>query len=137
MVYCDQCMYGLCSATGRPQGKSTRWCTSSTAVAEQLDGKCNKSHEHEPILGRGIGEKENKSTQAKRYPAGLVQAIIRGYKRHVQDELMYVQFSFDFLDFDPVCDCGPFRAQEVKIKNIVCTNYTEKNETNIISGQGK
>ena len=91
MAQCDQCMYGLSSTSGRPQRKSTGWCTSSTAVAEQLSRKCDKSHEHEHIIGKDQGETENKSRQAQKYPAGIVQAIIRGYKQHRKDDLLYVQ----------------------------------------------
>ena len=91
MAKCDQCMYGLRSTSGRSQRKSTGWCTSSTAVAEQLNRKCDKGHDHEPIIGKEHGEKENKSRQAQKYPAELIQAIIRGYKQHCKDDLLYVQ----------------------------------------------
>ena len=86
----DQCMFGLQSKTGVPRRKSTGWCTNSSEIAEMLTVKCDGTHEHDMIIGKDGSE--NKSTQAQRYPAGLVQAIIKGYKKQIREELLRVEF---------------------------------------------
>eukprot|EP00435_Cladocopium_sp_Y103_P060880 s1403_g22.t1 len=91
LVKGDQCMFGLQSREGVPRRKSTGWCTNSRAIADELEVKCDGSHDHDVIIGKD--GRENKSTQAQRYPAGLVQAIIRGYKREIKEELLHVEFA--------------------------------------------
>ena len=90
LVKNDQCMFGLTSSAGRLHRKPTGWCTSSRSIAEALDVRCDGSHDHEVIIGRSGSV--NKSQMAQQYPARLVQAIIKGYKKEIQQELLYVRF---------------------------------------------
>ena len=86
----DQCMFGLRSREGVPRRKSTGWCTNSPEIAMALEVKCDGQHSHDMIIGKDGNE--NKSKQAQSYPAGVVQAIIRGYKRDIKEELLHIEF---------------------------------------------
>ena len=86
----DQCMFGLQSREGIPRRKSTGWCTNSPEIATALEVKCDGQHSHDMIIGKDGNE--NKSKQAQCYPAGVVQAIIRGYKRDIKEELLHIDF---------------------------------------------
>ena len=73
----DQCQYGLVTpAEGdrtklMPALKPTRFMSNSTVMLRQLGKRCDKSHEHQHIVG-------NRAKAAAFYPVPLVRAIIKG-----------------------------------------------------------
>ena len=86
----DQCMYGLKSVKGDPQLKPTGWCSNSEILLRELSRRCDQSHTHSHILGSEHGQLCSRRAQV--YPAELIQAIISGYKKHLKDEFLYVEF---------------------------------------------
>eukprot|EP00435_Cladocopium_sp_Y103_P057336 s1146_g19.t1 len=135
----DQCMFGLQSRTGIPRRKTTGWCTNSPTIAEFLSVRCDGGHQHDVIIGKDGSE--NKSAQAQRYPAGLVQAIIKGYKKQIHEELLHVNFTrIDHL----VQDCHHLqrvRAELVTTENLISdfditTEETFQKNFDILAAEG-
>ena len=72
----DHCMFGL-----KPWGaiksqlmlakRPTSFMTNSQVLGRELSRKCDKSHEHQPLL-------DGRAKDAARYPPGLCRAICRG-----------------------------------------------------------
>ena len=87
----DQCMYGLVDLQGKQQLKPTGWCSNSEILLQHLDRRCDHQHEHSQILGNEQGQPRSRRAQV--YPAQLIQAIIAGYKKHIKDEFLYVEFT--------------------------------------------
>ena len=73
-----QCMFGL--RTRGPNGedmlakKPTRWMTNSRDMIDVLSVKCDKSHDHQPLIG-------GRAAAAAFYPPRLLRAIILGMAR--------------------------------------------------------
>ena len=78
VVEADQCMFGLKTwGPSRhqlvPARKPTKFITNTRAVAAEQKIKCDKSHDHQPLVdGRAKG--------AARYPPALCRGICRGVK---------------------------------------------------------
>eukprot|EP00435_Cladocopium_sp_Y103_P061731 s325_g23.t1 len=135
-------MFGLQSKTGIPRiprQKTTGWCTNSPAIADVLCVRCDGGHQHDTIIGKDGSE--NKSAQAQRYPAGLVQAIIKGYKKQIHEELLHVNFTrIDHL----VQDCHHLqrvRAELVTTENLISdfditTEETFQQDFDILAAEG-
>ena len=75
---CDQCQFGLLTKSADGQGKSlamkpTMFMTSSQAMAECLDRKCDRSHVHQHLEG-------GRAAEAAFYPLALIRAILRGIR---------------------------------------------------------
>ena len=64
----DQCMYGLLTNDDKgnwvPAKKKTRFMTNSQAIAEELNKKCDRTHEHQHLMS-------GRAADAARYPKGL------------------------------------------------------------------
>ena len=79
VVEADQCMFGL--KTWGPNKsqlmlakKPTRFMTNSQILGRELARKCDKSHEHQPLL-------DGRAKDAARYPPALCRAICRGISK--------------------------------------------------------
>ena len=83
LTVCDQCRYGLRAVSGLFHRKPTGFLSNNSKVIEQLGLRCDHSHQHEPVLGSDRGGA--RSRQSQRYPPLLVQAILRGYQRSLQE----------------------------------------------------
>ena len=75
-VLAHQCAFGQTSTSpdGRalPVFKATRFMSSAPALLAELDRKCSRSHEHQPLLGG------HRTTNAAVHPPALCMAILRG-----------------------------------------------------------
>eukprot|EP00435_Cladocopium_sp_Y103_P028086 s2384_g7.t1 len=78
MTVGDQCRYGLRAKSGVAYRKPTGFLSNNPQVIEQLGLRCDGTHPHEMVIGRDSGGL--RSRQAQHYPAGLVEAILKGYK---------------------------------------------------------
>ena len=73
----DQCQYGLVTPAEGDKTKMmhalkpTRFMSNSTVMLRQLGKRCDKSHEHQHLVG-------NRAKAAAFYPVHLVRAIIKG-----------------------------------------------------------
>ena len=80
-AFVDQCMFGQTvtkhGVTG-PARKSSGFASNSHHIVEELSRKCDKSHQHIPLIG-GVAR------QTAAYPSGLVDAILRGLKKEMAD----------------------------------------------------
>ena len=79
----DQCMFNLKSARGIRHKKPTGWLTNHPGIAKALEVKCDKTHEHELILGSGPGG--SKSKLAQEYPDELVDTVLKSYRATVTE----------------------------------------------------
>ena len=84
LVACDQCMFDLRSTSGNLHKKPTGFITTSPEIATELDQRCDRSHQHEQVIGSN--QTGNRAKRAQVYPRPLVDAILRGYRRHVKTE---------------------------------------------------
>ena len=77
VVTADQCMYGLLTPSDAdrseliPALKPTKWMTNSQIMSEQLNTRCDKSHDHQHLTG-------GRCKDAAFYPLPLVRAILKG-----------------------------------------------------------
>ena len=82
VIKMDQCMFGLRDPVSKKRyKKSTGIMTDCREIAERLSRLCDKTHEHEPILGNvktPFGWKK-RSEVAQRYPKAMVNAILAGF----------------------------------------------------------
>ena len=79
VVEADQCMFGLKTwGSSKSQlmlaKKPTRFMTNSQVLGRELNRRCDKSHEHQPLL-------DGRAKDAARYPPGLCRAICRGISK--------------------------------------------------------
>ena len=73
----DQCAFKLRSADGLLHKKPTRIATSSSCIADELQGMvCSRDHAHQPVIG---GSKI--TSRAGHYPVALAKAIVRGLEK--------------------------------------------------------
>ena len=76
-VVADQCQYGLTTKgkNGHPMPamKPMRLMTNSTQMAEMLQKRCDRQHEHQALVG-------GPCAAAAFYPLGLICAIITGIR---------------------------------------------------------
>ena len=84
----DQCQYGLTtwSKDGRlmPARKRTKFMTNCHEIAEELNRRCDGSHEHQQLIsGRAAG--------AARYPDGLCIAVCKGLMKAMRNKAMNVK----------------------------------------------
>jgi hypothetical protein len=84
----DQCRYGLVTPsqydkdTMVPAMKPTRFMTNSSLMADQLNLRCKRDHEHQQLVG-------NRCKDAAFYPMPLVKAMLKGISlQHEQDRRM-------------------------------------------------
>ena len=80
LVTSDMCQFGMVVAecsTSCPVKKPTRWLTSAPCVANQLDRKCDHSHQHALLLN-------GKARGAQVYPPALCKAIVTGFSRQLK-----------------------------------------------------
>ena len=79
VVEADQCMFGP-KTWGKTKSqlmiakKPTRFMTNSQVLGRELRRRCDKSHEHQPLL-------DGRAKVAARYPSGLCWAICRGISK--------------------------------------------------------
>ena len=72
------------AGTKGPVKKPTGFMTSSRCISEELDRKCDNSHQHIPLVG-------GRAAGAAIYPEGLCRAVSRGVlKQKVIDKSMEV-----------------------------------------------
>eukprot|EP00435_Cladocopium_sp_Y103_P073784 s36_g45.t1 len=110
LAACDQCRHGLQGRSGLPHRKPTGFLSNNSYIIDQLGLRCDGTHDHEQVIGRDQGGL--RSEQSQHYPAGLVEAILKGYKmsigtpmaimwadlqelRRDQDRARYVQHCLD------------------------------------------
>lgn len=79
----DQCAFQLRSAAGGLHRKPTGWMTNSEEIYKVLNVRCQGGHEHEPVLGGGVGG--HKSRLAQHYTTELVRTILSAYRRTLQE----------------------------------------------------
>ena len=90
VVTADQCIFGLLTWKGGnknrwvPVKKPTKFLTNSTAIAGELNVRCNKEHEHQSLVG-------GRAAAAARYPKGLCRAICRGIVREKKERIREVK----------------------------------------------
>ena len=77
-VVCDQCQYGLTapvpgSNDRLPALKPTRFMTNSKEMASLLSLRCDRSHQHQPLVG-------GRCEEAAFYPLPLVKAVLKGIR---------------------------------------------------------
>ena len=84
----DQCMYNLKTwdRQGRPvpAKKATVFMTNADGISENLQKRCDGSHEHQPLLG-------GRAAAAARYPEELCEAIVEGLIRQMECDKMGVK----------------------------------------------
>ena len=73
VVEADQCMFGLKTWVASKSQlilakKPARFMTNSQVLGRELNRRCDKSHEHQPLL-------DGRAKDAARYPPGLCRAI--------------------------------------------------------------
>ena len=56
-----------------PCKKPTKWATTSPQMAARLSALCDKTHEHQHLMG-------GRAAAAAIYPLGLITAILRGMR---------------------------------------------------------
>jgi len=78
---CDQCMTGLQSENGSLHRKRTGFATNNETIAKALNIPCDKSHQHEHIIGG------HRSKFSQVYTENLKERIIKAYKRSIQQAL--------------------------------------------------
>ena len=78
VCYLDMCAYGM-KVGKAPNRKPTMWITNSWYIAQELQRRCSKDHQHEALMG-------GKAALAAVYPEGLCQAIVRGLKRQLRSQ---------------------------------------------------
>jgi len=83
-VTCDQCQFGLTTKsedgqTRAPAMKPTRFMTTSQAMADCLDRRCDRSHKHQHLAG-------GRAAEAAFYPLPLIQAILKGIRATADSE---------------------------------------------------
>eukprot|EP00435_Cladocopium_sp_Y103_P029748 s1932_g7.t1 len=76
----DQCCYGLKSARGLPQRKSTGFMTNNENMSKALQRRCDGSHQHDIIIGG------DNSRRAQEYPTELKEVILKTYGKMVHQE---------------------------------------------------
>ena len=77
----DQCMYGLRDrVSDKLHRKATGVLTNSEMIARELQLRCDKLHEHEPLEGnvKVDGHWVSRTSLAQEYPPLLVAAMLRG-----------------------------------------------------------
>ena len=74
----DMCAYGL-KVGGGPNLKPTTWLTNSKEIAEELQRRCSKDHEHVSLIG-------GKAREAAIYPRGLCEAVVRGFRNYLKQK---------------------------------------------------
>ena len=89
VVEADQCMFGLKTwGNGRhqlvPAKKPTKFMTNSRAVGKELSRKCDKGHEHQPLV-------DGRAKDAARYTPELCRAICRGLRKEKFQRSMQVR----------------------------------------------
>ena len=67
-----------------PAKKPTKFLTNSTAIAGELKVRCDKSHDHQTLIG-------GRAAAAARYPKGLCRAICRGIVREKKERIREVK----------------------------------------------
>ena len=77
-VTCDQCMFDLMTVSEDKTGKAlamkpTKFMTSSQEMVLALDRRCDRSHEHQHLVG-------GRAAAAAFYPLPLVRAILKGIR---------------------------------------------------------
>ena len=103
VVIADQCMFGLTTWPTRgsypiPAKKPTKFMTNSESIARELNKRCDRTHEHQPLVG-------GRAASAARYPEGLCRAICRGLiKDHKEREYKVSR----------VCELHPRSPQELR-----------------------
>ena len=83
----DQCQLGQRSHDGQPVKKPTGWMSNSSCVLTELErrclgqgGMCSTGERHRPCSGRRT------CRDAAIYPKRLCRAILRGFRRQLQDD---------------------------------------------------
>ena len=87
----DQCMYGLQDrVNGKAHRKATGALTNSEMIAEELQKRCDKQHEHEALEGnvKVDGKWVARTKLAQEYPPLLVAAMIRGLLKELENKKM-------------------------------------------------
>ena len=89
-VDCDQCMYGFCDRLSNlPHKKPTKIMTSSREIGSRLSRTCDRSHSHQPLLGKvkHDGTWHARSRLAQEYPDEFCGAICRGLQAEKESRL--------------------------------------------------
>lgn len=75
-------MYGLTVEKGQVCGlarRPTGFMINSSSIFENLSQRCNGQHGHVPLIGGNV------TAQAAAYPQGIVDAILKGLKKELQN----------------------------------------------------
>lgn len=92
-VKMDQCMYGLRDRKNHKRHrKGTGIMTNSKHIAEALSKTCDKSHDHQPIMGKRWhkGQWVSRSRLAQEYPRKMVYALLGGFLRDQERKMGHV-----------------------------------------------
>ena len=80
----DQCCFGLRGPTGKLHLKPIGFLCNDEGLASTLSRRCDKSHEHQVIIGGNLASK------AQRYPEGLINAILETYSKSIHARVDYM-----------------------------------------------
>ena len=82
-VRSDQCMLGLrtWSAEGEQvrAKKPTRFMTNSECIAKNLECRCDKLHDHQPLT-------QGRAKKAAEYPEEMCEAIVKGIREQIDKD---------------------------------------------------
>lgn len=87
----DQCMFKLQDTEGNFYQKPTGWLTNNKEVAAALDRRCDRLHQHQPVLGRG--HHGNRSREAQQYPKRLIHAVLNAYQKSLDQPVHHVEIT--------------------------------------------
>ena len=92
----DQCRFELKDSQGNYLKKRTGWISNNQFIFEELNQDCDGQHVHAPIVGSIGGER--RSLQAQRYPPMLVDAILRAYKKSMEEPVEIMWSNMEYVE---------------------------------------
>ena len=113
LVHGDQCMYGLkLKASGAAVKKPTSFMGNNPSVLAALSKRCDHSHRHEPVIG--CDSNGSRSSQAQRYPPGLVNTILKSYAQSINrpEKELYFILAADIISLDRQVDEHYYTSEE-------------------------
>ena len=75
----DQCMFQLVDQSGELMRKRSGFLTNNIEIAKTLNLTCDRSHEHQHVMGKAQGASINRSRLAQKYPPALINAVLGAY----------------------------------------------------------
>lgn len=92
----DQCCFGQSDANGVPIRKRTGFITNVPLIAKALNKTCKGLHEHQHCIGKTKGI--SRAAGAARYTSRMIDAVLRAYCKHIQDQHLTSSHSVLLMD---------------------------------------